>query len=191
MPKVHDKQTATILAISGRRMTVDANGAVADYNINQTANITLNDKKVKLADLENGDEVQLGGVSPKGVDQVRATRDESQPLPKSITPNTTAHFPPRKDDKSVALEQKHNKDEVLEELREAANATNQQPERTPDVRKAESPDLPSGDKSTDDDASSIASTSQTDSDDSGGVTTRQSTPKTPPTSPVRNPRKHT
>lgn len=152
MTKVHDKQTATILAISGRRVTVDANGATADYQINRTAKITLNDKKATLADLENGDEVELGGVSPKGVDQVRATRDPNQPLPKSITPNTTDHFPPTKNDESVALKTKGDEEKATQELRDAANvkAPTPEPKQRTEHDKADEPYLPTGDKSTDD-----------------------------------------
>lgn len=115
--------TAIVLAISGRRMTVSCNGVVADYNIDMNAQIFLNDKKSKLADIENGDEVVLGGISKTGVRGVKATRDDTQ-LPKAITPNTTDHFPPVKGDVSLALQIKDNEEKAKKELLEAANAPN-------------------------------------------------------------------
>lgn len=96
---------ATITAISGRNVTVENDGASADYLIKRKARVTLNGNKATLADLENGDEVIIGGITADGAEQVIATRDSNK-RPKAITPSTTMHFPPRGDDTSLANKRK-------------------------------------------------------------------------------------
>lgn len=107
---------ATIKAISGRVLTVETEeGSSADYRIAQRADVTLNGEKTTLAELDNGDEIELGGITPTEVKQVRATRGGADPkTPPSRKPNQhTTHFPPEEGEVSNRMAQKERQTATL------------------------------------------------------------------------------
>lgn len=128
---------ATIKAISGRVLTVETDeGSSADYRIAQRADVTLNGEKTTLAELDNGDEIELGGITPTEVKQVRATRDGANPkTPPSRKPNQhTTHFPPEEGEVSNRMAQKERQTATLPNPEERQKV-DEKIERSDEIRK--------------------------------------------------------
>lgn len=75
-----------ILAIRSNIIDVQEDDGVYRHTIARTAEITLNGKKVKIADLDNGDTVTVRGHTAEGSKTVIAIRDTK----------AQAHIGPRK-----------------------------------------------------------------------------------------------
>lgn len=128
---------ATIKAISGRVLTVETEeGSSADYRIAQRADVTLNGEKTTLAELDNGDEIELGGITPTEVKQVRATRGGADPkTPPSRKPNQhTTHFPPEEGEVSNRMSQKERQTATLPNPEERQKVDDKI-ERSDEIRK--------------------------------------------------------